>query len=885
MKYALNLHKSGAGIMKGLTSKEAQERLEQYGPNLLPKPKPLSVAVIFIRQFKSPFIYVLLAAAVVSLFLKEMADAAFIFAVLLINAVIGTVQELSAQKSAAALQEMVPAFATVLRDGRPISINAAHIVPGDVVLLQSGDKVPADIRLHEAHNLSVDESLLTGESVAILKDSAFTPAEDATLAERLNMAFAGTMIARGRGHGEVMATALQTEIGKIAAAVAKNILIKPPLLLRIERFTTRLTYAVLGVVALLFAVSFLQGGDIAQMFLVAVALAVSAIPEGLPVAITVALSIGMRRMASRNVIVRKLLAVESLGSCTFIASDKTGTLTVNELTAQRVVLPDGVELKVSGEGVIPEGEITSEQETSLVRMARLCRAGVLANEALLHKPEKEWIAEGDMVDVALLVLGEKYGINRAVLLEEYPEIARMPYESECGYSAALHRHGEDVIAFVKGGPERILDRCSCMETIDGDVPLHRESAEQHMRELAASGYRVLAFAQKAMPADSSAVHPETLNEMTFLGFVGMIDPLRSEAKEAVALCKQAGIEVAMITGDHPLTAKAIALELGLGDQNMKIVTGKELKEASAKGQQAIVELVKDCRVFARIEPTQKQEIVEALGHIGHFVAVTGDGVNDAPALKHAHVGVAMGKRGTDVARESADLVLTNDDFSSIVHGIHEGRIIYSNIRKVVFLLISTGAAEIVLFMLSLAVGLPMPLSAVQLLWLNLVTNGVQDVALSFEPAEGDELSRPPRHPKESIFNRIMVERVALSAIFMGGVAFISYFWLIKHGYDHEAAQNYILLLMVLLENVQALNSRSETRSIFRQKFFSNPLLVGGVILAQMIHISCMYIPGISDVLHLQPVSLQEWVVLLLVASTLFSIDEIFRLFKNKKSKA
>lgn len=867
--------------MQGLTAEEALKRLEQYGPNILPRAKPTALIFLFLHQFKSPLIYILLAASGVSIAIGQLSDAGFIFAVLIINAIVGTVQEFSAQKSATALQKLVPAFATVLRGGNTISVNTEDIVPGDIVMLESGGKVPADIRLTSSHNLSINESLLTGESVAITKDHTTTSEENAPLGERPNMAFAGTMVERGRGHGEVVATALDTEIGRIAEAVTKSILIKPPLLLRIERFTWKLMVIMLVVIALLFAIAFARGGDLVEMFMIAVALAVSAIPEGLPVAITVALSIGMRRMAAQSVIVRKLLAVESLGSCTFIASDKTGTLTVNELTARRIILPDGVDFDITGEGITPEGKIVpvNKDKTALSRLSRLIRTGILTNEACLHCPETEWTAEGDKVDVSLLVLGEKYGFNRDKLLADYPEIARMPYESEHKYSAAVHLHEDEKIAFVKGAPERILDMCSHMETPDGDIKLHRKQVEAYMEKLADAGYRVLAFAQGVVENGvTSSTLPQKLHGLTFLGFVGMIDPLRSEAREAVDLCKQAGIEVAMITGDHPLTARAIAIDLGLGDENIKVVTGSQIREAKEKGHEALEKLVTDCRVFARIEPAQKKEIVEMLSHIGHFVAVTGDGVNDAPALKHAHVGVAMGKRGTDVARESSDLILTDDNFASIVHGIHEGRIIYSNIRKVIFLLVSTGAAELVLFILSMIAGLPMPLVAVQLLWLNLVTNGFQHIGLSFEPAEGDELKRPPRDPKEPIFDKLMLERVLIGATFMGSIAFGVYYWLLQHGYSIEAARNYVLLLMVLLENVQAFNGRSETRSIFRQRFFSNPLLVWSVIIAQSLHVACMYIPGISDILRIQPVSISEWAVLLLIACSLFSLDEIFRLW-------
>jgi len=867
----------------GLTKKEILQQLEEHGHNVLPKAKPKSLIALFLHQFKSPLIYVLLAASIVSLALKEVGDAAFIFAVLVLNAIIGTIQEYSAQNSAAALQNMVPQFANVIRDGKNVSINTEDIVPGDIVILESGDKVPADIMLKTSNNLLIDESSLTGESLAIMKDSNAKSKDGDTLDEQINMAFAGTIVTRGRGKGEVVATALKTQIGQIAEQVTKNILIKPPLLIRIEKFTLKLMYAVLILVLMLFVMAFLKGEDMAKMFMLAVALAVSAIPEGLPVAITVALSNGMRRMSSKNVIVRKLVAVESLGSCTFIASDKTGTLTVNELTARHIILPDNNKFNITGEGITPRGDITSadSSESDLSILDNIIQTSILTNEGMLSFKDHEWVPKGDMVDVALLVMAKKFGLQKNELTESYPEILNVPYESERCYSASINLYNDKNIASVKGSPERILQMCSRMQTSNGKVPIDIKKIESQIKDLAQSGYRVLAFARGDVGDDINNKNPEKhLKELTFLGLVAMIDPLRTEVKDAVDICKKAGVEVAMITGDHPLTAKAIAIDLGLGDKDVKVLTGKDIAKALKKGEKALEELVADCRVYARIEPNQKKEIVEAITRRGHFVAVTGDGVNDAPALKHAHVGVAMGKRGTDVARESSDLILTDDNFSSIVQGIHEGRIVYSNIRKVIFLLVSTGAAEILMFILSLLFGLPMPLVAVQLLWLNLVTNGIQDIALAFEPAEGDELKSKPRDPKEPIFDRHMIKRVLVSALFMGLIAFTVFYWLIENGYSVIAAQNYVLMLMVLLENVQALNSRSEKRSIFKQRFFSNPLLIWSIIIAQSLHISCMYVPVISDILHLQPISFKEWSSLMIIACLLLCVD--FITIKEKK---
>ncbi len=861
-------------MITGLTTLQAQERLLEFGHNILPKPKPPGAAVIFLRQFLNPLIYILLAAAVVSLFLGHISDAMFIFIVLVVNATIGTIQEYSAQKAASSLQQMVPAFATVVRNGKAVRLEAEHLVPGDIVLLESGDKVPADIQLSHAQGLMIDESLLTGESVAVLKSTEKKTSDHEPISSRADMVFAGTMVARGRGQGVVTTTGYHTELGKIAKSITAPSITKPPLLLRIEKFTLRISLVVLVVIALMFFIAWWQGGNLTEMFLIAVALAVSAIPEGLPAAITVTLAIGMRRMAARNVIIRKLLAVESLGSCTFIASDKTGTLTVNELTARKIILPDGSHFDVTGEG-LGEGKIVAAKSHSEM-LTRLCHAALFANEAILEEGSKY---KSDMVDVAFLVLGKKHGAKREMLLKQCPEVANIPYESENGYSASIHQCDKEKRIFVKGSVEKLLAMCSQMRKEKGEVPLDAAHITGQMEQLAELGYKVLALADGKVLFQNPK---DNLHNLTFLGLVGMIDPLRSEAHEAVELCKNAGIEVAMITGDHPVTARAIAKDLGLCGGKARVITGKDIKEAASKGESALIQLVEGNRVFARIAPAQKQQIVQALMRLGHFVAVTGDGVNDAPALKHSHVGVAMGKRGTDVARESADLIITDDDFASIVKGVHEGRIVYANIRKVIFLLVSTGAAEIILFILSMLAGLPMPLLAVQLLWLNLVTNGIQDVALAFEPSEGDELRRPPRRPNEPIFDHLMLSRVILSGLFMGILAFGIFYWLTLQGYPVETARNMTLLLMVLLENMQALNSRSETRSIFRQQFWNNPFLLVSIVIAQGMHIATMYLTGIRDVLQIQPVSFEQWAWLLLIAAILLGLDEFYRLLSGKK---
>jgi Ca2+-transporting ATPase len=876
-----SLFEALASSPHGLTPPEVVKRLETYGPNALPRPEPDRLFTVFLRQFLSPLIYILLVAAAVSTLIGEYSDALFIFAVLLLNAVIGTVQEFSAQKAAAALQQFVPTRARVVRNGETYEIDAAQLVPGDLVYLEPGDKVPVDLRLVAAHDLEVDESVLTGESLAAHKLASARLAADTPLAERANMVYAGTLVARGRARGIAVATGLGTELGKIAAAVLGRPPTKPPLLVRMERFTLNVAILVGIAVLLLAAVALVRGDSLATVFLQAVALAVSAIPEGLPVALTVALAIGMRRMARRNVIVRKLVAVEALGSCTYIASDKTGTLTVNQLTARRISLPGREPWEITGEGLLPEGVFITPNgtptgpEESLLE--RLCLAAVLSNEGFLGRMDGHWAQHGDAVDVALLVMAHKQGISRSEASAGCPELDSIPFESERLFSASLNGCGDGDRVFAKGALERLLPMCTSMAAAEGDLPLQAETLVAQANALAEQGYRVLAMASGPANLPNGAVFSEEhLHDLALLGLVGMIDPLRPEVAPAVAACSEAGVRVAMVTGDHPATALALARELGFAQDRSHVVTGAELRESEHAPEQVL-----RSRVFARIEPQQKQDILSCLQDNGHFVAMTGDGANDAPALRAAHVGVAMGRSGTDLARETSDMILTDDNFASIVAGIEEGRVAYANVRKVIFLLVSTGAAEIVLFILALIAGLPIPLLAVQLLWLNLVTNGIQDVALAFEPAEGDELQRPPRPPREPIFDRLMIERVVTSALVIGGIAFALFQWLLAQGWSLEEARNGTLLLMVLFENVQVFNSRSETRSAFRHNPLRNPLLLFGTLAAQAVHIGAMYAPWIGDVLHIQPVSPEDWGRLLAVALSILVVMEVHKWLRGR----
>lgn len=879
-------------ITQGLDSQEASLRLKKYGLNCLPEAERPGLVKIIISQFKSPFIYVLLVAAVVSFALSQYINSLFILLVLLLNASIGAAQEYAAERAASGLRKMVPQRSTVVRDGKHQDIDSSEIVPGDIVLLSSGEKVPADLKLLHTRSLEIDESMLTGESISSKKNEHFTSSnktslDEMQLGDRLDLAYAGTVVLSGRASGEVITTAANTQIGKIAADVT-NEDVEPPLIQRIHQFTMRITWAMLILICFIFIITVIRGDDLSTVFLLGVALAVSAIPEGLPVAITVALAIGMKRMAKAGVIIRKLVAVESLGSCTYIASDKTGTLTVNELTVRRIILADGSAYKVSGEGLDSHGEITQidspedNQEHNNSGINILLQGAVLANESHLEFINDQWVSHGDQVDIALLVLMNKLGDGVEITRQRYTEINSIPYESHNAYSASLNNFDDHSELFVKGSVEKLLSMCSSAfgDDVKNNIS-NLPDIEKYAEILAAEGYRVLGIAHRKI--DNTNIKLEdNLHDLEFIGMLAMIDPLRPEVIDAIKQCRDGGIKVGMVTGDHPLTAQVLAKELGIARQGVarsddEPVTGEQLKQAFKENKTEFNNLVNTKRVFARVEPHQKMQIVESLINNGEFVAVTGDGVNDAPALKHAHVGISMGKRGTDVARENSDLILTDDNFASIVEGIKQGRIVYNNIRKVIFLLISTGAAEITLVILSILMGLPLPLMPLQLLWLNLVTNGIQDVALVFEPEEGHELKRPPRHPDEPIFNRLMLERVIINAVVMGCLAFAVFYWQISQGVNEDNARNVTLLLMVLFENVHVFNSRSETLSIFRQNFFSNPLLLFGMLAAQSIHIIAMHTPGLSSILMVQPVSLTLWIQLLGIALLLILVDELHKL--------
>lgn len=870
----------------GLENSDASRRLIQYGKNVLPKASHINIVYLFLKQFLDPLIYVLLFAAFISLFIGEYTDAGFIFFVLIINAIIGFTQEYSAQRSAASLDALVTNIAKVIRSGDTHEINSENLVAGDIVLLESGDMVPADLRLINQQELHIDESLLSGESLPVEKDAASLLEEDSLIQERVNMAFSGTLVTNGRAMGVVTATGIHSELGKIAEDVLQRVKIKPPLLIRMEAFTWRLAWVMGFITLLIAAIVLYQGMPWIDVFFLSVALAVSAIPEGLPVGITVALAISIRRMAKRNVIARNLVSVEALGSCTYIATDKTGTLTRNEISVENIAFPNEAPLFLPTHGIINSDQHQQyRQNFPLSQQPLIDELGiamVLANEAFLGHQKDGWSYHGDSMDVALLIMGHNLGLYRAELLHEWKPISLIAFESARRYSATMHIKNEQYFVFTKGAFESIIEMCSKMKTAEGIVDIDKAAILEQAHQLAKKGYRVLAAASASIiPSDKKNLHENDLKQLTYLGLTGMIDPLRDESKAAINACHTAGIDVAMLTGDHPDTAYAIANQLGLVQTPEQIITSRELQQIIHDKSQPI-ESLKNKLVYARLEPHQKLDIVTSLQSSGHFVAMTGDGANDAPALRAAHVGVAMGQSGSAIARETADIILTDDNFSSIIAGIEEGRIAYNNVRKVVHLLISTGAGEIVLFLMALLFSLPIPLTAIQLLWLNLVTNGIQDVALAFEPGEGDELSKPPRKPDEPIFNRVMIERVLLSALVIGLVAFSCFYYLLNTGMSVDAARNGTLVLMVLFENIHAMNSRSETKSVLQQSLLQNKLLIYSIIGSQLLHIIVMNIPAAANVLSIQPVSLLEWSQYLFISLSLLIVSEVYKLYRNRR---
>jgi magnesium-transporting ATPase (P-type) len=873
--------------LTGLTDREAAERLVGVGPNRIEPARATPYWVLLIGQFRSPLIYVLLCAGAVALALGELADALFIVAVLLLNALIGFVNEFRADREVRSLANLITPRARVHRSGRALDVDAESLVPGDLLLLEGGVRVSADVRLIEEHDLRVDESLLSGESLPVEKSAECVLPEATTLAERRNMAFAGSMATIGRGLGMVVATGGRTELGAIASQLGSVKREPPPLLVRMERFARRIGAAALVLCGVLVMVGLARGQPLAEVLLAAIALAVSAIPEGLPVALTVTLAVAVSRMAKRGVVVRHLPAVEALGSCAVIATDKTGTLTRNQLTVEQIIVRDRV-FEVTGVGYSPDGELLCDGRQVVLPeerwLFRLARAACLANEASLTRREDEpqgaeW--SGDPTDVALLSFGMKAGLDPVTLVETHAPLSSIPFESERRYMATFHELGAGGLVCVKGAPERVIEMCEFEPGGDGGDcrALDREAALESVEQAMRQGYRVLAIADaetaEAMDTNEPAPSPSGL---VLLGLVAMTDPPRPQVAQAVASCRSAGIRVVMVTGDHAITARSVGERIGLSDPGDDVLSGEEISRLARDELDARVQNVS---VVARATPAEKLLVVEALKRRGEFVAVTGDGVNDAPALRRADIGVAMGREGTDVAREAADLIITDDDFSSIVAGVEEGRFAYDNVRKVTYLLISTGLGEVLAVIGALAMGLPVPFTAVQLLWLNLVTNGIQDVALAFEPGEPGALDRPPRPPRQGLFDRLMVERTLLGGAVFGGLGLFCFSSWIAEGRSLDEARGLLVQLFVLFEILHIGNSRSEKTSMFRLNPVSNPILLVGTVAALGVHVLAIYTPFLQSLLGLQALVLDDVLRLALIASSIIVVMEIHKEFRRR----
>lgn len=875
--------------LNGLSTPQVYERQLEFGRNSLPVRTPPTLIDIILHQIKNPMIYILFVACAIALVTGDYKDAIFIMIVIGINTTIGTSQEWHAEQSAHALQQLLRIQARVRREGQQYLIDAEELVPGDIVLLESGDKVPADLRLIQVNNLTTDEAFLTGESIASVKSLILQECE-APVSDRHSMAYAGSTVITGRGIGAVVATGKYTEVGKIAKTVAEEEGAKPPLVIRMERFSQQISIIVLGFAAIIGLISFNQGMPFKDVLFLVIAMTVSAIPEGLPIAMTVTLSLSTRRMAKRNVLVRKLAAVESLGSCTIIASDKTGTLTVNQQTVQFVAFPDGSRVIVNGQGYNDKGDITMGDGTPLdddhlSRLEILTRHIVTCNEAELNKKDGTWTYIGDAMDIALLAMAYKINKDPQTIREQYQKIADIPFESEKSYAATLHEFDKKGEIVVKGAVEKITSFCDQMRCPIGLEMLHIDRVNELAMGMAENGYRVLAIASRIIEPipDKETFNENRLSGMILEALIGFIDPLRPEVVDAVKVAKQAGVQVAMVTGDHPATALAIARKLGIAVNQDQVVTGQELAEIGDVHLPEFFERVKHASVFARVTPNQKLNIVDALMGLGNYVAVTGDGVNDAPALRKANIGVAMGS-GTDVAKDTASIIATDDNFTSIVAGIEEGRHAYANVRKVTLFLISTGLAELILIGLSIAAGLPTPLLAIQILWLNLVTNGVQDIALAFEAGEKQTMKLPPRSPKEGLFNKKMIEQVLLSGFMMAILCFLAWSWLIHAGYEENAARNSLLAFLVMMQFYHALNCRSETTSALCIPIKNNPILIIGIIFALGLHILATEVPLLQSLLRTEPLPIRYWAIYAVIAIVIMLVLEFYKWINNYRNK-
>ncbi len=836
---------------EGLTVEEAAERLARYGTNELKEKMRRTSLMMFLGQFNDFLIIVLLVAAAMAGLAGSPKDAIVILTVVVLNAVIGFIQEHKAEKAMAALKKMAAPSATVVRGAETIQIEAALLVPGDIVLLDAGRVVPADMRLVEAAQLQVEEAVLTGESIAVEKHTDSILSEGAlSLGDRKNMTYNGTIVVGGRGIGIVVATGMETEIGKIATMLQDEQEVRTPLQKRLAQFAKKLAGVILLISGVVFSMGVMRGEDVVTMFLTGISLAVAAIPEALPAVITITLALGAKKMVRQNALVRKLAAVETLGSVTFICSDKTGTLTLNRME---------VEVVYSGDTLVSGGDI--------VNYKLLLHAMALSNDAQNSSGEKVF---GDPTEVALYNFADKHGFHKKELEQHYPRSGELPFDSERKAMTTFHRASDgQYLSFTKGAVEMLVEKCSLMLTANGQQALEREKVLQAASQMAASGLRVLALAMRHWPKQPDNPQPaEVESNLILLGLVGIMDPPREEAKEAVAMCRTAGIIPVMITGDHPLTAEVIARRLGiLNDESAAVVTGSELEKMSMEEFAARVEQI---RVYARVAPEQKLKIVKALQEKNQFVAMTGDGVNDAPAIKRADIGIAMGITGTDVTKEASAIILLDDNFATIVKAVREGRRIYNNILKFIKYSMTANAGTIVAIFFAPLLGMPLPLLPIQILWLNMLTDSLPGLALAGEPAEKDVMHSPPRNPQEGVFASGRGLYIARFGLFVGCVAL----FLQAYAYNSGMAwQTMIFTFLVLNRMGVALAVRSDNFSLWHMGFFSNKAIMAAVALVFVLQLAAVYLPFFNYIFNTEPLSLAELgLVLLLSPVTLLAVE-------------
>ncbi len=858
---------------KGLDVFEIKHRQARFGFNVLTPKKGKSPLLRFLLQFNNPLVIILLAASVITAVLKDPTDALVIFGVVLVNAVIGYIQEARAEQSITALAKTMTTEAVVIRSGKVTRLPAAELVPGDIVQLQAGSRVPADIRLIASRDLQVTEAALTGESLPVEKEANFLSAHDAVLAERRNMAYASTLVTYGTATGIVVATGDGSEIGRISQLIASAAELETPLTRKIGQFSRVLLVAILALSALTFGVGVMRGQPIVDTLMAAIALAVGAIPEGLPAALTVTLAIGVSRMARRRAIIRNLPAVETLGSTTVICSDKTGTLTQNQMTVQEIRTLGGA-YSVEGVGYQPDGAISGDWENDSA-ISETLKAGLLCNDSQLVETEGGWTVQGDPTEGALLVSARKGRLNPDGAANP-ARLDAIPFDSQHQFMATLHADGT---VYIKGAAEVLLERCAgALDPTGQAVACGSEVFRPAVESMASQGLRVLAFARLEKPG-AQGITFNDITGLTLLGLQGMIDPPRPEVVAAIRASQQAGIAVKMITGDHALTAAAVGRQIGLcPDDCATVLTGAELARLS---DAELIEQAEAVNIFARVAPEQKLRLVEALQARGHVVAMTGDGVNDAPALKQANIGVAMGITGTDVSKEAADMVLTDDNFASIEAAVEEGRGVFDNLTKFIAWALPTNLGEGLVLLAAIVTGATLPILPIQLLWINMVSAAVLGTALSLELKEPDLMRRKPRDPKAPILNGVLIWRIVLVSVIILAGAFGLFEYALSRGASLAEARTVAVNVVIFVEIFYLFNARSLTRSPFQLGFFSNPWAVGGTILMVLIQLLYTYAPFMNTLFSSAPISLVLWLDVLAVGLAAYILVEIEKWLRRR----